>query len=77
MNEVFVLWHSYELNEGEEDAKLIGIYASHADAEAARTRSLALPGFCDRPDDFLIEGHMLGQDKWTEGFVTWRNGAFE
>ncbi|MBB4839668.1 hypothetical protein HNP52_002737 [Sphingomonas kyeonggiensis] len=77
MNEVFALWHSYELNEGEEESKLIGIYASHADAEAARARSVALPGFCDHPDNFLIESHTLGQDKWTEGFVTWRNGAFE
>ena len=28
MKYVFVLWHSYELNDGEEDSKLLGIYSS-------------------------------------------------
>jgi hypothetical protein len=35
VDEVFLLWHVHELGGGDEDAKLIGVYRSRGDAEAA------------------------------------------
>ena len=42
--DVFILWHVNEMPDGEEDSKLIGVYAFAEDAEAARLRALPLPG---------------------------------
>jgi hypothetical protein len=39
VDEVFVLWHVHDLGDGEEDSKLIGIYRSQDDAEAAKVRA--------------------------------------
>jgi hypothetical protein len=72
--DVFLLWHIHELPGGEEDAKLIGVYASAEDAERARQRALSLPGLRDHPDGFQVSPYTVGQDHWTDGFVTitWR-----
>jgi hypothetical protein len=56
--------------DGEEDDKLIGIYASTEDAEAAKLRSVLLPGFRDHPEGFQISRYTVGEDQWTEGYVT-------
>jgi hypothetical protein len=71
MQKVYVLHHTHELPGGEEDAKLIGIYGSLEEAEAAITRARLLSGFRDIPDGFDIGEYTLGQDHWIEGFVTW------
>ena len=68
--DVFILWHIHELPDGEDDEKLIGVYASEEDAEAARIRSSALPGFRDLPDGFHVARYTLGVDDWTEGYTT-------
>jgi len=69
MATVFVVQHSYEL-EDQEETKLIGAYASCADAEAAVARLREQPGFRDHPQGFHIDSYELGQDHWQEGFVT-------
>jgi hypothetical protein len=56
--------------DGEEDAKLIGVYASAEDAEAAKRRVLPQPGFRDRPEGFQVSQYTLGVDHWTDGYVT-------
>jgi hypothetical protein len=66
---VFVVQHSYEDGEHEE-TKFIGVYASVADAEAAVARLRDLPGFRNHRDAFTIHAYQLGQDHWTEGFVS-------
>lgn len=71
MQKVYVLHHVHELPGSEEDAKLIGIYADRADAEAAIERTRILPGFKEQPDGFSIGEYVLGQDHWVEGFFTW------
>lgn len=68
--DVFLLWHVNELPDGGEDAKLIGVYASIDDAERAKQRALTKPGFRDRPDGFEIARYALGEDCWSEGYVT-------
>ena len=70
MSSVFLLYHTHELPGGEEDSKLIGVYASAADATEAQKRSALLPGFRDYPDGFVIDEYEIGMDHWTEGFVT-------
>jgi hypothetical protein len=68
--DVFLLWHVHELPDGEEDAKLIGVYASAEDADLAKRRVQSQPGFRDCPEGFQVARYTVGQDHWTEGFVT-------
>ena len=68
--DVFLLWHVHEMADGEEDVKLIGVYASADDAERARLRVLPQPGFRDSPDGFHVSRYKVGHDHWTEGYVT-------
>jgi len=42
--DAYLLWHVHELPGGEDDAKLIGVYATAEDAEAARQRVADQPG---------------------------------
>ena len=69
MNSVFILWHSYDLD-GCEETKLIGVYKTQDDAQAAINRLKKQSGFCDRPDDFHIDKYEIGKDHWTEGYIT-------
>lgn len=62
---VFVLQHESVA----EDVKLIGVYATHADAFAAMQRVRSLPGFRDEPDGFSIDDYEVGLDHWTDGYV--------
>jgi len=70
MNVVFLLWHSHSVGDGETDDKLIGVYSSEDEAEAAKSRKLQHEGFRDVPDGFLIGGYELNRDYWSEGYIT-------
>lgn len=67
---VYLLWHVNKLPGGEEDSKLIGVYASDEAAEQARERVSGQPGFRDSPEGFQVSRYEVGRDHWTEGFVT-------
>jgi hypothetical protein len=67
---VYPLWHVYVRESGEEEQKLIGIYSTRANAEAAIERLKDKPGFKDYPQCFEIFEHTLDRDGWTEGFFT-------
>ncbi|MBY0502315.1 MAG: hypothetical protein K2X03_00295 [Bryobacteraceae bacterium] len=69
MDSVFLLWHTRGIDD-DTDAKLIGVYKTSDDAEAALTRVGSKPGFRDFPDCFEIHEYVLGRDGWTEGFVS-------
>ena len=69
MDTVFMLIHKYPDNGPEDTGKLIGIYATRADANAAITRLLPHPGFRKYPNDFLITEFSVDQDQITEGFT--------
>ena len=73
---VYLLFHERDV-EGCDDIKLIGVYGSEADAEAAQGRASILPGFSDHRDGFSINRHEVGTDHWTTGFVTTRWTADE
>jgi len=76
-NEVFVVWHVHELSNGDENEKLIGIYASAEEAALAVERAKKRPGFSKTPDGFQICPYTLGKDEWTEGYVTIDNSNNE
>ena len=68
MESVFILWHVRGFD-GEEDSKLIGVYRTHTDAEAAIGRLSDKPGFRDWPSGFQIHEYVVGRDGWTEGYI--------
>lgn len=65
MKSVHLLWHVHD-----DDEKLIGVYATKADAVAAKERLRQKPGFANTPEGFQIDEYELNLDHWTEGYVT-------
>ena len=57
--DVFLLWHVHELPDGEEDAKLIGVYSTPELIEQARQRAASLPGFREALDGFQVSRYPL------------------
>lgn len=70
VDRVFLVTHSHELSGGAEDEKLIGVYSSKENADAAVIRATGLPGFREHPDGFQVDAYVIDADYWTEGFVT-------
>ena len=70
MTRVYVLQHEYELENGVENVKLIGVYSTRQNAEAAIERLRAQAGFSSYPDGFCIDEYSLDRDHWAEGFFT-------
>jgi hypothetical protein len=70
MNEVFLVWHVHDFGDGNEDDKLIGVYRTRENAEAAIKRIAGQPGFVDQPNGFQICPYVLDMDHWTEGYIT-------
>jgi hypothetical protein len=62
---VYVLQHH---RDGDEDVKMVGVYRSQGEAEAAILRLRGLPGFRDHPAGFETDAYVLNEDHWTEGF---------
>jgi hypothetical protein len=73
--DVYVLQHVHALGDDDEDVKMIGVYSSHASAEAAVERLRRQPGFCDAPDGFCIDRYPFDKDHWAEGYMTVSRGA--
>ncbi len=76
MGTVYLLWHQFEFKDNKTEdlddrAKLIGVYSDEEEAKRAIDRVKDQPGFRDYPEGFLIDAYKLGQDHWTEGFVTY------
>ena len=70
MRFVYVLWHTHELNEGEEDSKLLGVYSTESIAKDKIIQYKTLPGFNEYPDGFEITRYEIDVDNWKAGFVT-------
>jgi hypothetical protein len=69
MSEVFLLWHTHRFPDGDEDEKLIGVYSTRENAEAAIKRVGDKKGFVDQPEGFEICPYRLDFDHWTEGYM--------
>jgi len=70
MDSVFILWHVHEISDNQEDEKLIGVYRTEADAQAAIVRVQNKPGFKDTFSGFQIVVYELNKDHWTDGYAT-------
>jgi hypothetical protein len=68
MEKVFLLWHSYDVGDGETEDKLLGVYSSREAAERRVQTARELPGFIDHPNDFEISENELDRDEWADGF---------
>lgn len=69
METVWILNHAYEQN-GHDEVKFIGVYASREQGEAVIAQLCEQPGFRERPEGFDLEEHKSGLVGWPEGFVT-------
>ncbi len=70
MDVVYILWHSHPTGSNERNEKLIGVYASDQEARSAQNRLAEKAGFIDFPEGFEIVEYRVGEDHWTEGYVT-------
>ncbi len=70
INTVYLLHHVHELENGEEDVKLIGVYVTEHEAQKAISRLIIKPGFVHQPEGFQLEAYELGKDHWTDGYST-------
>jgi len=68
--DVFVLHHVHELDDDNEDVKLIGVYSSRAAAQGAIERMSLQPGFRETVNGFTVDRYPVDKDHWAEGFVT-------
>ncbi|KFF02215.1 DUF7336 domain-containing protein [Flavobacterium reichenbachii] len=77
MREVYILQHSYDI-ENFEEIKIIGIYSTLLKAEETINRYKDKKRFIDYPIDcFSIDKYKLDADNWTEGFVNWEEANEE
>lgn len=71
MDVVYIVTHTHELPDGQEDIKFIGVYDSSESAEKAVERASLRAGFLESKEGFYIGEYQLGKDHWTEGFFTY------
>jgi Domain of unknown function (DUF5071) len=73
---VFVLHHEHHMADDRDDAKLLGIYASHADAQRQIDNHFKHQAGFNQPDgEFSIDCYEIGKSHWLEGFATVYHGA--
>lgn len=70
MQEVYVLQHSYVLQNGCDETKMLGVFSSEEKAQAAIEMYRTLPGFCEHPENFHLDKYLVDERCWTEGFFT-------
>ncbi|WP_140919021.1 hypothetical protein [Limnobaculum xujianqingii] len=69
MTKVFMLYHTRDEGNDDEDIKLIGIYSSYELAGITQQRVHDKPGFVDYPEGFSIVEQTVDRDDWVEGFI--------
>ena len=67
MESVFVLHHVARVGE-DEDVKLIGVFRTKVDAEAAAEQLKVQPGFRDVGGEWSCVEFVIGKIHWSEGF---------
>jgi hypothetical protein len=73
---VFVLHHEHHFENGNDDAKLLGVYASREDAQLQIDELYKhQPGFNLPNGGFSIDCYEINKNQWTEGFATIYHGA--
>ena len=73
---VFVLHHEHHMADDRDDAKLLGIYSTHAEAQRQiDTHFKHQTGFNQPDGEFSIDCYEIGKSHWLEGFATVYHGA--
>jgi hypothetical protein len=72
MENVYILFHSYDNNDCEE-TKTIGVYNTEETALLVIEEYKKLPGFMNYPNDFHISKYKLNENNWTSGFIKWKD----
>jgi hypothetical protein len=71
MRSVFLLWHTHDLPDGGEDAKLLGVYSSRQLAEKKIEEKYRNLAAFEGDGDFVIDEYEVDQDNWEDdGFVS-------
>lgn len=70
---VFLVWHTHEIEEDNEDIKLLGVYSTEKKAEEAIAVLKKKPGFFDHPEGFEISKYTIDELCWVDGFATVRD----
>ncbi len=70
MNVVYILFHSYERDNGDEESKILGVFSEYSYAENAIKKYANLPGFNKYPNEYIIDKYVINELHWIEGFVT-------
>ena len=65
---VYLLQHSYEIETGCDETKILGIFSSQQMAEEAVEVYRQLPGFRDRKEDFYIDKYEVDKRYWVDGY---------
>ena len=68
--QVYLLWHTHELEDGETSEKLLGVYSTEAKARRRIASAMKLSGFREAPAGFEVSRYVVDRDEWAEGFVT-------
>ncbi len=53
----------------DDTAKLLGVFSTLGLAEERVGRARHTTGFNEYPEGFVIDGYVVGEDTWVEGFV--------
>src|SRR4051812_13859207 len=69
-SEVFLLWHTRVMPDGEEDAKLLGVFSSEAQANGWADDAKSVSGFEDSQAGFHVDVYSVNERQWTGGYVT-------
>jgi hypothetical protein len=69
---VYLLEHEYVNRYGEEEFKVLGVFATRHAAHEAKRKAARLPGFRRYPKGFIVSKMVVGRLSWAEGFVTLR-----
>jgi hypothetical protein len=75
MKYVYFLQHGYELPNGQDVVKEIGVYSTYKKAKEARERFKDLPEFKKYKDGFHIGKWKFGEHEWEEGFFAHIEGG--
>ncbi len=67
-NEIYIVQHSYELNECDE-TKFIGVFSTLEKAKKIVEDYKKLPGFNDYSESFFIDKYEIDTPEWKEGFI--------
>ncbi len=68
---IYIVQHTHEISEGQEDTKLIGVFDTKKAAQQMINRLLLQPGFKETPEGFHIEFYEINKGHWLEGYATY------